>query len=829
MRIEEIHDKHNHCKSLFKEEKMYKSLFENNHAVMLLINPETGAIVDANSSACSFYGYSKSELTSMKITDINSLSKEEVFEKMQKTKLQDKNHFTLSHMLDNGEISYVEVYSRLIDIENEKLLYLTILDISEKKEALNKLEESEKRFKQLFNNVNDVIFFYELGDDCAPLRVIDVNNYAFEKLGYTRDELLSMLPKDTIDRETHGNIAKMAKELCEKGHSNLEMVHIAKDGTIVSFEVRSYVFIFNNKKVAISIGRDITNRKKREYELRIQKSYFQQLFKNSPEAVAILDNNDRVIDVNRAFSDLFQYSIEEIRDALINDMIVTDGHKGEARDKSRKVATGGVVKDESIRKSKDGKLINVDIIAYPILHDGKQIGIYAIYRDITDEKLKERKIRNLAIRDSLTGLYNRSSFVDRLNLEIEKAKKSRQDLAILFIDVDGFKSINDNLGHVSGDKVLRVVARRIKKCLSRDDMVGRVGGDEFIVLSPNIKDSHEIVRKAKKIMGKFEKPIYIREYKFYITISIGIAFYPINGQHSETLIKNADVAMYRAKEYSGNRYEFYTSNLHEKIKEEFIILNALRKAQERGEFLLHYQPIVHLETNRIVGAEALIRWKHPKYGYISPNKFIPIAENRGLIGSIGKWVLREACLENKRWRNLGFAPIFIAVNISVKQLEQEDFVEIVEKILKETDMDAKYLELEITESISIENVKNRVFVLNKLRDLGVRLSIDDFGTGFSSLSQLNKLCINKLKIDRSFISDINIDSNNTAIVSTIIAIAKKLKLNVVAEGVETREQLEYLNMEKCDMVQGYFYSPPVPPDLFKKIVRSSEKSNNKNK
>ncbi|WP_432662014.1 EAL domain-containing protein [Wukongibacter baidiensis] len=819
MAIDQTCDKYDYCKSLFKEEKIYKSLFENNHAVMLLINPETAAIVDANPAACSFYGYSRSELITKKITEINTLSQEEVFEEMSKAKLENKNHFTFPHRLANGELRYVEVYSGPIDINNKKLLYSIIFDISEKQEALNSLEESEKKFKQLFNNANDVIFFYELRDDCMPSGVIDVNDYAFEKLGYTKEELLLMLPRDTIDGENYRNITKMAKELCEKGDSTLEMIHMSKDGTTIPFETKSHLFMFNNKKVAISIARDISNRKKREHELRLQKSYFQELFKNSPEAIAILDNNDKIIDINKAFSDLFSYSIDEIRDAFINDIIVPNDHREEASDNTKKVTTGDVVRVESIRKNKEGRLIDVDILGYPIVHDGKQVGIYAIYRDITGEKLRERKIKNLAIRDSLTGLYNRSSFVDRLNLEIEKAKENRQNLAIMFIDVDGFKSINDNLGHVSGDKVLRIVSRRIKKCLSRDDIVGRVGGDEFIVLSSNIKDSHEIVRKTKKIMSRFEKPIYIKEYKFYITISIGIAFYPINGQHSEALIKNADVAMYRAKEYSGNRYEFYTSNLHEKIKEEFIIVNALRKAQERGEFSLYYQPIVDLQTDRIVGAEALIRWKHPKYGYIPPSKFIPIAESRGFIGTVGKWVLKEACLQNKKWQSLGFDPIFIAVNISVKQLEQEGFIDIVKETLKETELDPKYLELEITESISIENVKDRLSVLSKLRDLGVRLSIDDFGTGFSSLSQLNKLCISKLKIDRSFISDINIDSNNTVIVSTIIAIAKKLKLNVVAEGVETREQLDYLNMEKCDMVQGYFYSPPVPPDQFENLVR----------
>ncbi|WP_432405862.1 sensor domain-containing protein [Wukongibacter sp. M2B1] len=827
MEIDQVCHKYDCCKLLSQEKKIYKSLFENNHAVMLLINPETSAIVDANLAACSFYGYSKSELIAMKITEINSLPEEEVFEEIQKAKLEHKNHFTFTHILASGELRYIEVYSSPIEIDNKKLLYSIVFDISEKKETLNKLEESEKKFKQLFNNANDVIFFYELRDDCIPEGVIDVNDYAFKKLGYTKDELLLMLPKDTIDEETYRNIAKMAKELCAKGRSTLEMTHMAKDGTIIPFEVKSHLFIFNNKKVAISIGRDITNRKKREHELRLQKSYFQQLFKNSPEAIAILNNGDRIIDINKAFSDLFNYSIDDIRNVLINDIIVPNDYKEEASNNTRIVADGGVVRRESIRKNKEGRLINVDILSYPIVHDGKQIGIYAIYRDITDEKLKERKIETLAVRDSLTGLYNRYTFVDRLNIEIEKANESRQDLAIMFIDVDGFKSINDNLGHISGDKVLRVISKRIRKCLGRDDIVGRVGGDEFIVLSSNIKDSHEIVRKVKKIMSRFEKPIYIKEYKFYITISIGIAFYPINGLHSEALIKNADVAMYRAKEYSGNRYEFYTSNLHEKIKEEFIIVNALRKAQERGEFSLYYQPIVDLRTNKIVGAEALIRWEHPEHGYISPSKFIPIAENRGFIAEIGKWVLKEACLQNKKWQALGFSPIFIAVNISVKQLEQDEFIDIVKEILNETELDSKYLELEITESISIENIRNRLFVLSKLRDIGVKLSIDDFGTGFSSLSQLNKLCISKLKIDRSFIRDINIDSNNTAIVSTIIAIARKLKLNVVAEGVETREQLDYLNMENCDMVQGYFYSPPVPPDLFEDIVRKCNESKDK--
>lgn len=564
--------------------------------------------------------------------------------------------------------------------------------------------------------------------------------------------------------------------------------------------------------------------------------YCISLFKNLPDAILIIDGN-LIIDCNNAAVKMFGYNSKEeligINPYQLSQEKQPNGKISSEMDKKMIYVAkkNGSNMFEWVHRKKDGTEFYAEVVLVAISLDEKKI-VGAIIRDITEKKealskLKEseKKIKNLAIIDKLTGLYNRSFFVSRLSSEIEKTEETTQNLSILFIDVDGFKSINDNLGHISGDQTLQMIAKRIKKCMDKNDIVARVGGDEFVILSSNIKQRYDIAKKAEKIMNRFKKPIYMSGYKFYITVSIGIVLYPFNGQNTEVLIKNADIAMHKAKKYSGNRYEYYTSSLHKKAREEFIIENGLRKALEQDEFSVYYQPIVDLETKKLVGAEALIRWKHPKYGYISPNKFIPIAENRGLIGAIGKWVLKTACLENKKWQAIGFPSIFVAVNISVRQLEQDDFIDTVKKILSETKLDPKYLELEITESISMENVKDRVFILKKLKDLGVRLSIDDFGTGFSSLSQLKKLCISKLKIDRSFINDINIDSNNTAIVSTIIAIAKKLNLNVVAEGVETKEQLDFLNMEKCDMVQGYLYSPPVPANSFKKLFMNFANSN----
>jgi diguanylate cyclase (GGDEF)-like protein/PAS domain S-box-containing protein len=550
---------------------------------------------------------------------------------------------------------------------------------------------------------------------------------------------------------------------------------------------------------------------------------YAKLFKNLPHAVLIISDN-LIINCNDAAVKIFGCnSKEELIGANIRHLCSVNHYDCKnlykEYDRIMKLALqkGSYIFEWQYVK-KDGSKFYYEVSLTSISENGKNI-ISAVIRNITETKLRENKmIKNLVIKDVLTGLYNRAYIINTLKSEINNVCSNKRNLALMLIDIDKFKNINDNLGCTYGDRVIKIASKRIYGCIRNSGILARTGSNEFGVLFPNVKESYEVVKFAKIIIDKFERPIKINKREIYISISIGTASYPNHGKSFEKLVRNVNIAMYKAKEYCGNSFNVYTSSLNEKIKKEFIIENGLRYALERNEFSLHYQPIMNLKTNQIVGAEALIRWNHPIYGNIPPDEFIPIAEKKGFIEAIGEWVMRNACLDNKNLQKAGFSPIFVAINISVKQLEKSGFIDLVNRILMDTDLESKYLELEITESISMNNVRNRVAVLKKLRDLGVSLSIDDFGTGYSSLGRLKKLPFSKLKIDKCFVNDINIDICNNKIITTIIEIAKTLNLNIIAEGVETKEQLDFLRKEKCDMIQGYYYSRPIPSKTLEKLI-----------
>ncbi len=421
----------------------------------------------------------------------------------------------------------------------------------------------------------------------------------------------------------------------------------------------------------------------------------------------------------------------------------------------------------------------------------------------------EERIEYHAYYDALTGLPNRILFSDRLKLAIAEALRCRQVLAVMFLDLDRFKVINDTLGHETGDLLLKAVTERLTECLRQSDTVSRMGGDEFLFILPEIGGIDQARIVAKKVLDLLLTPIMVGSHELFISASIGISLYPFDGEDIETLVKNADTAMYVAKNNGRNSYQFYDPDMNAKAKKSLQMENSLRRALERGEFLLYYQPRFDLACGKITGMEALIRWQHPELGLVPPADFIPLAEELGLIVPIGEWVLRTACLQNKDWQEEG---IRISVNISASQFQRDGFIETVKSVLEETSMEPRWLELELTESVIMNNATVAIVKLKQLKELGIQISIDDFGTGFSSLSYLKHFPIDSLKIDRSFIKDIPLAPKDTAITKTIIALGRRLHLNVVAEGVETEEQFEFLSSRKCNEVQGYLISRPLPPD-----------------
>ncbi|MCL1468863.1 putative bifunctional diguanylate cyclase/phosphodiesterase [Argonema galeatum] len=415
-----------------------------------------------------------------------------------------------------------------------------------------------------------------------------------------------------------------------------------------------------------------------------------------------------------------------------------------------------------------------------------------------------------ALHDLLTGLPNRILFNERLLISLANARGSREKLAVMFLDLDRFKKINDTLGHEVGDRLLKAVALRLTDCIRDTDILARWGGDEFTLLLPNISGAECSAEIAQIILDALKPPFFLSNNYFHITSSIGIALYPDDGEDAETLIKNADAALYSAKAKGRNNYQFYTRNINEEASELLFLENRLHHAWERGEFLVYYQPKVNINMGQITGMEALVRWKSPELGFVSPVKFIPIAEENGLILPIGEWVLRTACTQSKAWLDAGLPQIRMAVNLSARQLQQPDLVEMVAQVLAETSLEPWFLELEITETTAMQNVDFTSEILRQLNRMGVRIAIDDFGTGYSSLNYLKKFPIQTIKIDRSFVRDMAVDPYDVAIATAVVALGQSLNMSVVAEGVETVEQLECLHQLGCEEMQGYLFSEPLP-------------------
>lgn len=476
------------------------------------------------------------------------------------------------------------------------------------------------------------------------------------------------------------------------------------------------------------------------------------------------------------------------------------------------------VLSENLVKAFEGKIcgyeLKIDNRTYydtlsPIIENDIVTEVIGSAIDITEYKKAQDHINFLAYYDTLTELPNRVLFKDRLRQAISHEKRNNQLLSVMFLDLDRFKNINDTLGHTAGDTLLKEVAARLKQIVQEDDTIARMGGDEFTLIFTDIKTENEIVHIAERIMSVFRKPFYIEGHEIYVTASVGISMYPSDGEQFEVLVKNADMAMYRAKEYGRNNYQFFTEGMNEKVIKRLEVESSLRKALEKDEFILHYQPQLDSTTEKIVGCEALIRWNRPGLGLVYPGDFIPLAEETGLIVPIGEWVFIEACSQLKKWHNDGKKDLKMAVNISAQQFEQQDLVELVEKTLEETGIDPKFLEIEITESIIMKSTERTASIFSKLKRMGIKISIDDFGTGFSSLGYLQKFSSDILKIDRSFIQNIPENSRDQAIVTAIINMAHILGLVVIAEGVETEEQLSFLKSVNCDEIQGYYISRPV--------------------
>jgi len=548
---------------------------------------------------------------------------------------------------------------------------------------------------------------------------------------------------------------------------------------------------------------------------------FKSLFEFHPDGIFIRDLTGKFISANRALENMLGYSAEELHNTSVSSMVLHE-HTEEVNRYFEEASKGTPQKFKTRVRRKNGDILELEAAYLPWVVNGEIIGVHGIARDITQARLYQRQIEHLATHDPLTGLLNRYSLYDRLEHAIACSRRDSTQTGVLFMDLNRFKQINDSLGHDRGDLLLEEIARRLLKSVREGDIVARLGGDEFVIVMENLHDIEDMVRVSETMLENISATIYLDGHELSVTTSIGGSVFPKDGEDVTTLLKHADLAMYQAKEMGSGSFRFYDSYMNIKILERLLTENALRKALANNEFVLHYQPRVRTIDRKIVGVEALVRWNNPERGLIHPIDFIPLAEEIGLIHELGDWVLDTACRQNKAWQDAGLPPILMAVNLSAQQLGSASIKNKVQEVLAKTGLNPGYLELEITETSLMQNMEATLDTLHAIRGIGVSISIDDFGIGYSSLTHLKRLPVDTLKIDKSFIHDILDDRDDAAIVSATIALAHHMELKVIAEGVTSLDEIRFLEKLECDEMQGYYFSEALPPLQLEKTLQQNE-------
>ena len=672
---------------------------------------------------------------------------------------------------------------------------------------------ADQRYRLLFEQARDGIVIV----DPQTRRFIEYNTVAHQQLGYSREEFAAMGIADIEVIETPEDTAQRIESIRMRGWDDFETVQRHKDGSFRDVQVIVQMLTLDHRLVMYCSFRDITERKAAERALHL----YANIFRHSGEGIVITDSDNRIIQVNPAFTRFTGYTLEDIRGE--NPRILSAGRT--ARETYQKMwadllGESGFWQGELWDRRKTGSIYPKWAAISSIRDKDGEISNYiASFTDISERKAAEERIDYLAHFDVLTGLPNRYSLESRLGQVLLTARREKVPVAVMFIDLDRFKVINDSLGHHIGDLLLAAVADRLQTSVRESDIVSRLGGDEFVVVLTGIAAAVDAAPISEKILRGIGEPYLIEGYSLHTSPSIGISIFPDDGTDSEALMKAADTAMYHAKEQGRNNSQFFTAGMNAAAGERLELERELRTALREGQLELHYQPQIRTRDDRICAVEALLRWRHPVRGLVPPLKFIPIAEESGQIETLGLWVLDEACGQLAAWRAEGIAGLRMAVNLSAHQLRSPDLVEAVRNALDRHGLRQGDLELEVTESAAMADPEGAIDQLYALQTLGIHLAIDDFGTGYSSLAYLKLLPIQTLKLDRAFVRDIESDENDAAISAATLALAHGLGLKVVAEGVETEGQSRFLRQHGCDFLQGYLYGRPEPAAVATELLR----------
>ena len=805
--------------SFFNEcEDLYRFMFQANPHPMWICDLDSLRFLAVNDAAIVHYGYSKVEFLAMTIADIRPAEDvPRLFEKFNNLSV-DQIHFAgiWRHKKKDGSLIDVEITKHSILFQGQRAEVVLAHDVTERIRAELFLHRESQKYLTLLHNASDGIHIVDMS-----YRLIEASNSFCAMLGYTREEMIGMHVSQWDAKFNEIEVENLVKECyLKKGRCQFETLHRRKDGTLLDVEVSGVSLELEGQRVLFNSSRDITERKQAEQKQRIAATAFE-----SQEGILICDADNIILQVNKAFTKITGYSLDEVMGKTPR--ILKSGRHSQDFYSAMwgRLNTTGTWEGEIWNKNKLGE-IYPEYLAISAVKDSHDIVTHYVgtITDITQKKAAAEEIERLAFYDPLTGIPNRRLLYDRLIPALESSNRNGRQGALLFIDLDNFKTLNDTLGHDMGDLLLKQVAQRIQECIRACDTIARVGGDEFVLLLEDLSEQAlEAATQAEcvgeKILGLFKRHFKIVDQEYTTTASIGVTLFCGHKQSIEELLKHADIAMYHAKTSGRNALRFFDPQMQWVINQRLELECGLRNAIADEQFQLYYQLQVD-DSGSPLGAEVLIRWIHPEKGVISPLEFIPLAEETGLILPIGQWVLETACSKLNDWqKNPSTCNLVLSVNVSAKQFFQANFVKQVIDTAQRYEVDLNLLNLELTESILIEDIENTIQTMLLLGKVGIKFSLDDFGTGYSSLQYLKKLPLDQLKIDQSFIRDFAFDSGDQAIVCTIIAMANILNLSVIAEGVETEEQRRLLQLKGCTYYQGYLFSKPVPIEQFEALLK----------
>jgi len=795
--------------SLRRSEERFRAMFENSASGIALVDLK-GHLRVTNNAVQNMLGYDSDELSNMLFTDFThpedvnlnrDLQLKLVSGELDNYRME-KRCFRKDGKLIWGSVNVSAI--RNVDGEVESVVGV-LEDVTDRKNMQDNLLKTTAKFQAIFNAISDAAIFVDTNRQIVMINpsVSDMFGYSFSELKGKSTKILYATEQDYDHLgDSHFNInASSNSEL-------YEMMYRNKSGEIFIGEAQGTKIDDDHGNVIgfLSIVRDISERKQTEDRLRLS----QKIFEDTAKAILVTDIETNIVDVNEAFCLTLGYGRDEILGKKPN-MFKSDYH-GEMfyQQLWETLISTGSWRGEIYDKKKDGSIIPTwTTISVVKDKQGEPVNYVAIMSDISIMKDSEKRLEQLAHFDQLTGLPNRMVFHEQLKMAVAKAMRHNSELAVMYIDLDGFKHVNDTLGHSAGDDLLVDIGKRLKKCLRQEDTVARLGGDEFAVIINDIESMDYVDKLSRRLTEELYVGLNYEGRELNVSGSVGVAIYPKDADNEETLLRNADQAMYHAKKLGKNNYQFFNPEIYSDLMRRIHLEADLKSATKNGEFFVEYQPKYHIRNESVIGVEALIRWQHPQKGIVLPIEFIPFAEDSDLIILIGEKVIEEVCLHLKEQLNEGLIPVPVAINLSARQLRDGYFPQYMHNILQDINIPTGLLEFEVTESLLMEDIDNAIALLTELKEMGFKISIDDFGTGYSSLNYLKNLPVDYLKIDRSFVKDLSPNSDDKKIVSAILSMAHSLNLGVIAEGVENRHQLQLLNALNCHEIQGNYIAKPV--------------------